>query len=135
MNYLGKMMYILDTDLLIELSRGSSAVQGRMSEAGLSNCCISEISLAELYVGYFKKKRLDPLISFVEKYLAVVPVSGAIKQYAQIRAHLEEQGNRLEDMDLFIAATALAGGYTLVTHNTRHFSRIPGLQMEDWLEV
>ena len=37
-------------------------------------------------------------------------------------------------MDLFIAATALEHDYTLVTHNTRHFSRIPGLKLEDWIQ-
>lgn len=130
-------MYILDTDLLIELSRGRSTIQERIVGIGMSNCSVSEVSLAELYVGFYKNQsvnRYQFLLTFLEESLLVVPISSAIKTYARIRSQLELQGNRLDNMDLFIAATALANDYTLVTHNTRHFSRIPGLKLEDWIE-
>jgi tRNA(fMet)-specific endonuclease VapC len=45
---------------------------------------------------------------------------------------LRRQNQLIGDMDLATAATALAHGLMLVTHNTRHFRRIPGLQLEDW---
>ena len=130
-------MYLLDTDLLIDLSRGRSKIQERIAGIGMSNCSVSEVSLAELYVGFYKNQsvnRYQFLLSFLEESLLVVPISSSIKTYARIRSQLELQGNRLDNMDLFIAATALANDYTLVTHNTRHFSRIPGLKLEDWVE-
>ena len=130
-------MYLLDTDLLIDLSRGRSKIQERVAGIGMSNCSVSEVSLAELYVGFYKNQsvnRYQFLLSFLEESLLVVPISSSIKTYARIRSQLELQGNRLDNMDLFIAATALANDYTLVTHNARHFSRIPGLKLEDWVE-
>ena len=129
-------MYLLDTDTLIDLCRGRFPLQDRVAAVGIKNCVISEISLAELYVGVYKSKnpRLEKEAGFVAETFAVATVSSAIKSYAQIRAQLEQKGERLDTMGLFIAATALVNGCTLVTHNTRHFSRIPGLQLEDWLE-
>ena len=105
-----------------------------MSRAGINNCVLSEISLAELYVGFYKSPGKDNLLEFIEKRMNVIPITQALKTYALIRARLENDGNRLEDNDIFIAATALVNDYTLVTHNTRHFSRIPNLKLEDWIE-
>lgn len=91
--------------------------------------------MAELYVGYYKREeKYQPLVHFLEESFVKVPISQAVPTYGRIRAQLEQQGNRLEDMDLLIAATALANDYTLVSHNIRHFSRIPGLKLEDWTE-
>ena len=128
------MMYLIDTDTLVALGRGKVLVQERMAQSGISNCLVSEISVAELYVGVYKGSGKDNLIAFLEKNLRIIPISQVLQTYGQIRARLELQGMRLEDTDLFIAATALANDYTLVTHNTRHFSRIPGLKLEDWTE-
>lgn len=127
-------MYLLDTDVLIELTRGNAPVQERLALVGLDHCAISEISLAELYVGYYKNhKRLEPLFAFLEASITTLPISSAIKTYAQLRARLESEGKRLDNMDLLIGATALANDCTLVTHNTQHFARIQGLKLEDWM--
>ncbi|MBR5699905.1 MAG: PIN domain-containing protein, partial [Bacteroidales bacterium] len=127
-------MYLIDTDILVFLKRGKYNIQDRMAQLGLSQCAISEISLAELYVGVYKgdNRRLEPILKFLEETLTIVPISASIKTYARIRAHLESEGTVLDDMDLLIAATALANGYTLVTHNTKHFARVPGLKVVDW---
>lgn len=129
-------MYLIDSDILIALNKGQVSIQERMNRVGISNCAISEISLAELYVGAYKSKstKKESILAFLEQLVTIMPISPAIKRYAALRAQLETLGIRLEDMDLFIAATALIGNHTLVTHNTRHFSRIPGLKLEDWLE-
>ena len=128
------MTYLIDTDTLVSLARGNVAIQERMINVGIDHCLMSEISLAELYVGVYKGASKDSFVQFLEKRFKVLPITPALRTYAQIRAQLELQGRRLEDSDLFIAATALVNGYTLVSHNTRHFSRIPGLLLEDWLE-
>lgn len=127
-------MYLIDTDILIALIRGKVAIQERMIQVGLANCVLSEISLAELYVGVYKGTRRESLVTFLEEKFKTLPITPALKVYAQIRARLELRGERLEDTNTFIAATALVNDYTLVTHNTRHFSRIPGLKLEDWLD-
>ena len=129
-------MYIIDSDILVFLDRGRVNIQERIYQAGISNCFVSEISLAELYVGAYKGRdaKMVSFLTYVEKMLGILPISSVIPIYAKLRAGLDLQGNRLDNMDLFIAATALANNCTLVTHNTRHFARIPGLRLEDWVE-
>jgi tRNA(fMet)-specific endonuclease VapC len=52
---------------------------------------------------------------------------------AKVRAILEKSGQKIGAYDLQIAGQALHRGLTLVTHNLRHFKRVPGLAVEDWL--
>lgn len=54
------------------------------------------------------------------------------RRCAEIRGQLERSGRVIGPHDLQIAAIAFQHGLTLVTHNTREFSRIPGLKLEDW---
>ncbi len=54
------------------------------------------------------------------------------KRFGTVKAALERKGSPLEDFDIAIAAHALGEGVILVTGNTKHFSRIPGLCIEDW---
>lgn len=129
-------MYLIDSDILIAMGRGNTCLQDKMNSVGLTECALSEISLAELYVGAYKvgNRKLEPLLEFFEGVLKIVPITQAIKTFAKLRVQLESAGSRLETMDLFMAATALEGDYTLVSHNKRHYSRIPGLKLEDWIE-
>lgn len=88
--------------------------------------------MAEMLVGAYKSGRKTEFqeIQKLQELFSTIPLSyDILDKYARLRVLLETQGNHLEDMDLFIAATALANDYTLVTHNTRHFSRIPGLKL------
>ena len=57
----------------------------------------------------------------------------AARRYGEVRTELERRGTPLGDADLRIAAIALARGLTVVTGNIRHFQRVPGLQVENWL--
>ena len=126
--------YLLDTNVLIEIFRGSHVLQQHIASKGLEKCLVSELSLGELYVGAFKSGRKEHFdqIGFIEQSFRVIPPEGLASVYGKIRADLELAGTPVEDMDLLLAATAVSRGLTLVTHNVRHFSRIPGLQVEDW---
>lgn len=128
-------MYLLDTDILIYMIRGKYGIQERIYQTGLSNCAISEISLAELYVGVYKNgnEKSRAIVEYLKDTFTVIPVSTALETFGKLRANLDCQGLRLDKNDLFIASTALANGYTLITHNNRHFSRIPDLKLEDWV--
>ncbi len=69
----------------------------------------------------------------VGELFPVIDVSRAIMEtFAAVKAELETKGRRVDDFDLIIAATALVMGYRLVTNNERHFSSIPGLEIENW---
>ena len=126
--------YLLDTNVLIDMFKGNHRVQERIFRADFHNCCISEITLAELYVGAFKGGRPKQLqeIGFVCKRFRILPITPALERYARLRVQLEGKGESIDDFDLLIAATALTEGCTLVTHNLRHFDRIDGLHTEDW---
>ncbi len=126
--------YLIDTDTLVFLSRGKFCIQDKMNQVGLANCLLPEISLAELYLGIYKGRGQESFVSFLEENFKVLPISSSLRTFAKTRAYLEQNGIRLEDLDIFIAAIALDMDYTLVTHNTRHFSRIPGLKIEDWVQ-
>ena len=126
--------YLLDTNVIIDMFKGNQRVQERIFRAEFHNCCISEITLAELYVGAFKGGRSKQLqeIGFVCKRFRIIPITSALERYARFRVQLEQKGATIDDFDLFIAATAVTEGYTLVTHNLKHFERIEGLRTEDW---
>lgn len=126
--------YLIDSDILIELGRGRAAVQEAINRVGIENCSLSAVSLAELYVGVYKGVGKESFVSFLEEKFKVLPIDPAVKKFAQIRVYLEEKGSRIDKMDLFIAATALYNDMILVTHNNRHFSRIPYLKIEDWVQ-
>ena len=90
---------------------------------------------AELYTGAFKSgiEKDYGQAEFAATFFRIYPIGEALKTYAQLRADLERRGERLDNMDLFIASTALEHQLVLVTGNGRHFARIPDLVLEDWI--
>ena len=126
--------YLLDTNVLIDMFKGNRRVQEHILRADFHNCLVSEITLAELYVGAFKGGDPRQLreIGFVVRRFHILPVTTALETYARLRVRLEAEGTPLDDFDLLIAASALQEGLTLVSHNIRHFNRIEGLRLEDW---
>ena len=128
------MKYLLDTNVLIAMFRGRQTIREAILKAGFSECGVSEISVAELLVGAYKngyEKHVHE-VRFVKNQFSVIPISDSVEKYARIRAQLEADGVRLDNFDLLIAATAITEGMTLVTHNTKHFERIPRLNVRDW---
>ena len=128
-------MYLLDTDTVIAMLRGQYGIQQKVQAAGFNACGISEVTLAELYTGACKSgiQKDFGQAEFAATHFPVYPIGDILKTYARIRADLEQSGVRLDSMDLLIAATALGKDLTLVTGNLRHFSRIPGLTLENWI--
>lgn len=122
-------VYLLDTDHTIDMVNCNFDVQQKIAQAGPERFAISEITLAEMCVR-LSKTRLEKYrlqISFLESHFPILPFT-AHRDYGEIRAALESKGERLDDMDLLIAATALEHGLTLVSGNEKHFSRIKALK-------
>jgi tRNA(fMet)-specific endonuclease VapC len=67
-----------------------------------------------------------------QQYPSLAFDDAAAQEYGSIRAHLAGLGTPIGPNDLLIAAIGLANGFTVVTHNTAEFSRVPGLPLEDW---
>ncbi len=127
--------YLLDTDICIFYFRRKHDAEAKIEAAGQGNIHISEITLAELFVGMYKSehlaKRQQELRTLLE-IAGVVPIRDSLPLYGQERARLEELGTPIADFDLLIATTALHHGMTLVTNNTKHHARVADLQLANW---
>ena len=131
--------YLLDTNIVSDLVRNPRGlVAKRLSYAGENTVCTSIIVAAELRFGAEKSgsERLRDRVELILSAMEVLPLEApADRRYAEIRQFLEEQGQVIGPNDLLIAAHALASNLTVVTANTREFNRVPGLSVENWLEV
>ncbi len=132
---------ILDTDVLIALALPRCPERvARALAAATAPLYTTAVNWGEIHHGlarlpspkaermrqrYLTLARPRLLILSFDRHCAEV--------YGQIRSQLERRGERLDDPDLMIASIALRHDLTLVTGNTRHFSRIPGLRLENWL--
>lgn len=127
-------LFLLDTNVIIELLRGNIVIRNKIQSVGISSCFISEITIAELTYGAInggKKENLDD-VSKIARMFQVVPISSSFMEYGQIRTHLRKSGLIIDQFDMLIAATALHFNFVVVTHNFKHFERISNLMMEDW---
>jgi tRNA(fMet)-specific endonuclease VapC len=131
------MSYLLDSNVCIQYLRGRNLlVRQRLSAKPLQEIRLCSVVKAELYLGTLRsanptanRAKVD---GFVGPYLSLPFDDAAAGVHAQIRHHLETLGTPIGPYDLQIAAIALVHGSTLVTHNTKEFSRVPGLVFEDW---
>ena len=131
------MIYCLDTKIVIyALNRSNERLTRQLQATKPSRIKVPEIVRAELLFGVSKSSRKMAALSAVQAFLEpyeLLPFAGdAAEHYADIRGRLEKKGKVIGPADLIIAATARAAGAVLVTHNTKEFSRVPGLQIEDW---
>ena len=127
--------YILDTDISSYLIRGDhEAVTRKFSEL-YDSCVISSITAAELQYGA-KKRNNKQLTQKVKAFCDLVEIvpwdEDAAKAYAKLRVELETSGTPIGNMDMLIAASALARKAVLVTNNTEHFSRVKDLKLGNW---
>lgn len=127
--------YLLDTCTCISMFRNEGRVRDTLRRIGTKNCYISEITVAELYFGLAKaedkKRKLDD-IREVQRFFRVIPAYASFKEYGEIRYSLEHTGQRVDQFDLLIGATALHHDLTLVTSNLKHFERMQGVKIENW---
>lgn len=130
------MKYLLDTNTVIYFFKNSGDVVSNLFKHHPKQIAISAIVLYELQLGILKSsdptKRIKQLASLLNN-IEVIPFTDKTAYYAaQIRKNLEQKGTPIGHCDMLIAATALERNATLVTHNTREFSRIENLALTDW---
>lgn len=133
------MTYALDTNTCIYFLKGTyPSIQTRLLAQRPDQVRVPSMVAAELRFGACRSARRTENEARVEAFLAQFDVVAfddrASQHYAEIRAGLEGQGLPIGPNDLVIAAIVQAIGGTLVTHNTREFSRVVGLMVEDWVE-
>ena len=132
-------MYCFDTDVLSAVLRRDPPLRliRRLAALPAEQQFTTAITLGELLYG--ATKRASPTLAerirdLVRSLLAILPFDeAAAEHYGTLRAELELAGRGLAEPDLRIASIALANELTLVSGNVRHFSRVPGLRVENWL--
>jgi tRNA(fMet)-specific endonuclease VapC len=127
---------LLDTDTCIAILRGNEAVIDRRRKTP-DEVVTTRITAAELYYGAATSNDPTNNHAMATGFLAELPVFGldsaAVQIFGSIKALLERQGQRPDDADLFIGAIAISQGAAVVTGNLRHYERIPGIDVENWI--
>lgn len=128
--------YLLDTNTASYVIKGNvPRVRERLLKIPTTDVAISTITEAELRCGVARLPAAKRLAVVVEEFLKFIDIrpwdSDAAREYAALRADVEQRGRPIGNLDLMIAAHALALGTVLVT-NDRVFSRVQGLKTEDW---
>ena len=122
------MAWFLDTNVCIQHWRGQ--------HPPAKEVFVPLTVYAELLVGAEKSSQPNRVLQQIETLLEaheIIEITDDLAEhYARTRAILERRGVIIGGNDLWIAATALAHGATLVSANTGEFTRIPGLAIEDW---
>ena len=136
-------MYLLDTDTISGLTTRwpSPDLVARFVSIPTEQKYISSITLAELLFGALRLGRdgrglLARIETIIQEVHEVLPFDeSAARHFAQARAELESAGTPLHESDLRIGSIALSNGFIMVTGNVRHFRRIPGIAIENWLHL
>jgi tRNA(fMet)-specific endonuclease VapC len=136
------MHYMLDTNTLIYVLNARpqhQAVLDQFNQHDPRTLCLSSITLAELRFGVEQSQRRDSTQGKLNRVVAALSVAPfeerAARTYGSLRAQLQADGTPIGPLDTLIAAHALSLGMTLVTNNTREFSRAPGLRIENWISA
>lgn len=132
------MKYLLDTNTCIYLiKKKPPEVLQKFQAHSVGEVSISAITVAELQFGVQKSRHVAQNQRALQQFLlplVCMPFdSQAAVAYGEIRAVLEAQGTPIGSLDTLIAAHALSLNVTLVTNNTREFSKVPDLEVVDWV--
>lgn len=130
-------MYLLDTNVCIRILKKSSlSVVERLQQQDSKDIKLCSIVKAELLYGAHHSERVEKNLKLLNKFfkpLECLPFDDSCAEdYGKIRANLASKGTLIGPNDLMIAATAKAHDLIIVTHNVDEFSRVEGLQVEDW---
>ena len=128
--------YMLDTDICSYIIRNQRELADVFIERQHDDICISVITYAELLYGV-KNSGSHRVETEVKRFLPLVRVldwsETAARRYADIKDFLKKNGSPIGNMDMLIAAAALAVNAPLVTNNKKHFGLVPNLTIADWL--
>jgi tRNA(fMet)-specific endonuclease VapC len=131
------MKWMLDTDTCIAVIKGKPPnVLKKLRGKSVGQVGISAITLGELAFGAAKSSRGDEAHAALAEFLLPLEIASldgdAAANHGQLRASLERRGTPIGPLDTLIGAHAAALDVILVTHNTREFSRVDSLRLEDW---
>lgn len=130
-------MILLDTNICIYIINAKPPEvlkhfhRYRLGDIGLSSITAAELAYGVAKSGSERNRRA------LEMFLAPLEIlpfdTKAVWAYGQLRADLERRGQTIGALDTMIAAHALAIDALLITNNTREFSRVEGLRLDNWV--
>ena len=131
--------YTFDTNILSYYLKGNEGIRDRLNKELLegNQFIINPITYYEISRGLLAIDSREKLQKFKDlcQIFGVLELSNSVLEIAaQNYAILKKRGELIEDADLFIAATCIVNDLLLITNNKKHFSRIHGLKIENWLE-
>ena len=129
--------YLLDTNICIYFLKGLFNLDKEIEKAGLSNCYVSEITIAELKFGAENSEHQEKNRKTVDLFLSkftIIPIFNSLDVYAKEKTRLRKKRLPLDDFDLLIGATAISNNLTLVTRNLSDFERLKGIDLENWVD-
>ena len=130
------MSFLLDTDTCsVHLKRRDGLTSRLVQHAGRLH--VSIITVGELMTWARRRdappRRLAGIKAFLREVETLPVGENVAEAFAELRAGQLDAGRLTPSTDLWIAATAIAHGLTLVTHNTRDYEQVPGLSLADWV--
>lgn len=133
-----KLRYLLDTNICIYIANKKPInVLHKFEQLAIGEVAMSTITYGELFFGAQHSHHVKKNLAILEELTGLIPPlpmpTEAGRHYGDIRETLHKQGNMIGNNDLWIAAHALATHLTLITHNTKEFSRIKQLKIENWV--
>lgn len=131
------MKYLLDTNTCIRYMNGTSqSVFNRLNAQAKDDVVVCSVVKAELFYGAYHSQNPSKNLVNQQRFLMLfrsLPFDDiAAIEYGRIRSELAKVGKPIGGNDLMIAAIAIANNLILVTHNTKEFSRVTDLQIDDW---
>jgi tRNA(fMet)-specific endonuclease VapC len=132
-------MYLLDTNTLIYLFKQQGFVAAHLQQVHASQIALPSVVLFELEYGVLRSTKPEVQQRGMDAAAAayrVLPLDAkSAKTSAYVKHSLEAAGTPIGQGDQLIAGIALANDLTLITRNTREFSRVPGLRLENWFDT
>ena len=127
----------LRIDLYILILKGNESAISHLLGVAPNDLATTRVNYAELLFGAYNSQRVEHNLARIKSFLAELLILEFDRQaselFARQKAHLKKRGLLIADMDLMIASICLASESTLVTNNTRHFTRIHGLRLANWI--
>ena len=130
------MTYLLDTNAIIDIIDNNKIVIERFKQTYAHSAIrIPDIVFYEIKRGFDysdKKNQLPVFLEFEKRCNVVYQTRKSLEIAAKNYALLSKAGTPIEDGDLLIGSLAITENAVLVTNNTKHLSRLPGIQLENW---
>jgi tRNA(fMet)-specific endonuclease VapC len=127
------MRYLIDSDVVAGYLKGQDSARILLEPLFPDGLAISIITYAEVYEGVYygrdRRRHEQGFRAFLRAVAVLYLTQVVARRYAVLRGRLRQQGQLIDQPDLFIAATALQHDLILVTRNRQHFERVPGLQL------